>query len=76
MMLAPGFPTWLPPVVADEAERIVYSYTADNDLVLRLATDKRMESVWNELKKHKVAARSQLESYVSHGVAPRAPPVA
>jgi hypothetical protein len=67
MMLAPlVFPEWLPPIVAEEARRIFYTEkNSDDDLVLRLATDKRMESVWNELNKYKVAAPSQLESSVS-----------
>jgi hypothetical protein len=80
MMVAPtSFPGWLPPAVMDEAERILFltALDADADLVLRLTTDKRMKPVWDELKKenHKVAARSVLETCVSHVIVPReAPP--
>jgi hypothetical protein len=52
-MLAPSFPEWLPSSVAHEAQRILSSGTADTALVLRLATDERMRSVWNELARHK-----------------------
>jgi hypothetical protein len=53
-MLAPRtFPDWLPPAVSEEARRILNSEGADEALVLRLATDERMESVWCELGKHK-----------------------
>jgi hypothetical protein len=65
---------WLPPAVTDEADRILFTdLRADADLVVRLATDKRMKPVWDELKKetHKVAARSVLETCVSHAVVPR-----
>jgi len=79
-MLAPtSFPEWLPSAVTHEAERILFftDLDADADLVLRLTTDKRMKLVWDELKKenHKLAARSVLETCVSHTVVPReAPP--
>jgi hypothetical protein len=64
MLAPPAFPEWLPPAVKEEAERILrtigsgaYSpyYTADIDaaLVFSLATDKRMQTVWQELSKHK-----------------------
>ena len=43
-----------------EAERILYSGYADEALVLRLATDKRMRSVWRVLSKHRPAHRPQL----------------
>jgi hypothetical protein len=78
-MLAPStLPDWLPLVVADEAQRIFYTdIDADTELVLRLATDKSMKPVWDELRKeiYKVASRSQLESCVSHAVAPREVPL-
>src|SRR5262249_45835943 len=51
-MLAPSFPAWLPPAVANEARRIL-EYTGDPALVIRLATDIRMKRVWAELLKHK-----------------------
>jgi hypothetical protein len=61
MMLAPSeFPEWLPPAVASEAQRILDSGHADEALVRRLATDKRMRSVWRVLSKHKRAHRPQL----------------
>jgi hypothetical protein len=53
MLAPPAFPKWLPSDVKIEAERILCSGQADEALVLRLATDKRMESVWRELAKHK-----------------------
>jgi hypothetical protein len=53
-MLAPAtFPKWLPPSVKIEAERILGGGHADEALVLRLATDGRMQRVWRELPKHK-----------------------
>src|SRR5262249_54436482 len=77
-MLAPtSFPKWLPPAVTDEAQRILFDdLGADADLVLRLTTDKRMKLVWDELKKegYKLAARSVLETCVSHAVVPREMP--
>ena len=51
-MLAPSFPAWLPPAVANEARRIL-EYTKYPALVIRLATDIRMKRVWAELLKHK-----------------------
>jgi hypothetical protein len=78
-MLDPiSLPKWLPPVVLDEAQRILFAdLDADGDLVLRLTTDKRMKLVWDELKQedHKLTARSVLEACASHAVVPReAPP--
>jgi hypothetical protein len=53
-MLAPTFPEWLPPTVADEAQRLLATHEiVDADLVLRLATDARMQSVWRHLLKHR-----------------------
>jgi hypothetical protein len=49
------FPKWLPPVVAAVAERYWDSLAADRELVLRLATDDRMRSVWRELDRRKPA---------------------
>jgi hypothetical protein len=52
-MLAPTiFPEWLPPVVAEEAEELAQDRPEDEELLRRLATDPRMESVWREIKKH------------------------
>lgn len=60
-MLAPReFPEWLPAAVRDEAQRILGSEGADEALVLRLATDERMEAVWRELEKHKTDKPCQL----------------
>jgi hypothetical protein len=50
-MLAPSFPDWLPSAVADEARRLLNTEGADADLIIRLATDPRMKSVWRELSK-------------------------
>ena len=50
MLAPPTFPEWLPPEVEIEANRILNA-GADDDLVLRLATDKRMKMVWRTLKK-------------------------
>jgi hypothetical protein len=53
-MLAPtSFPKWLPPAVADEAQRILDTESADAALVHRLAMDPRMKSVWRELSRLK-----------------------
>jgi hypothetical protein len=53
MMLAPpAFPAWLPPAVAEEAQRLLNAGYAEDELVLRLATDERMKLVWRELKRH------------------------
>src|SRR5262245_244504 len=74
MLAPPAIPEWLPPAVTDEAYRILWDdLNADAKLVLRLATDKRMKPVWDELKKetHKLAARSVLEACASHTIAPR-----
>jgi hypothetical protein len=49
----PVRPKWLPMEVQIEAERILDSGHADEALVLRLATDKRMKFVWRELEKCK-----------------------
>jgi hypothetical protein len=55
-MLAPTiFPEWLPPAVAREAERLLNSGHAEDELVLRLATDRRMQGVWRELSKPRYA---------------------
>jgi hypothetical protein len=63
-MLAPtSFPKWLPPAVADEAQRILDTESADAALVHRLAMDPRMESVWRELSRNKFD-RPQLEDSV------------
>jgi hypothetical protein len=52
MLAASTIPGWLPPVVMDEAQRILCTdLDVDSGLVLRLATDKRMKPVWDELKK-------------------------
>jgi len=52
-MLAPTiFPEWLPPVVAEEAEELAQRHPEDEELLRRLATDPRMESVWREIKEH------------------------
>src|SRR5262245_1867280 len=52
-MLAPTiFPEWLPPVVAEEAEELTQRHPEDEELLRRLATDPRMESVWREIKEH------------------------
>ena len=52
-MLAPTiFPEWLPPVVAEEAEKLAQDRPEDEELLRRLATDPRMESVWREIKEH------------------------
>jgi hypothetical protein len=56
----PVWPRWLPMEVQIEAERILNSGHADEALVLRLATDRRMRSVWRVLSKHKHAHRPQL----------------
>src|SRR5262245_14766388 len=61
-MLAPSFPAWLPRAVADEARRILES-TEEPELVIRLATDKRMKRVWAELSKLKFG-RPQLDESV------------
>lgn len=53
MLAPPVFPEWLPPVVVCEAQRILSSEGADEELVLRLATDHRMKAVWPVLEKHK-----------------------
>ena len=53
-MPATAFPAWLPEAVADEAHRIL-EYTDDRELVIRLATDKRMKRVWAELSTLKFA---------------------
>jgi hypothetical protein len=61
MLAPPTFPKWLPTEVAIEADRIISAGTADDDLVIRLATDKRMEWVWRVLKKcDQVSDRPQL----------------
>lgn len=53
-MLAPSaFPKWLPPVAAQEAQRILDAEGTNTALVLRLALDERMRPVWNELTKCK-----------------------
>ncbi len=52
MLAPPTFPKWLPSDVGLEARRILrIAKTADADLVIRLATDKRMEMVWRVLTK-------------------------
>jgi hypothetical protein len=52
MMLAPSvFPEWLPPAVAQEAERLLNAGYADEELVTRLTTDGRMKLVWRELER-------------------------
>jgi len=48
-----------PPAVEHEAERILRSGNADEELVIRLATDERMKFVWRVLSKHK-SVRPQL----------------
>ena len=49
-MLTPSvWPAWLPPAVAHEAERILGMKFPNVDLLVRLATDGRMETVWREL---------------------------
>jgi hypothetical protein len=62
MMLAPpAFPAWLPPAVAEEAQRLLNAGYAEDELVLRLATDERMKFVWRELKRHEqFSARPQI----------------
>ena len=55
MLDTPILPEWLPPVVAQEAERLFRSGYADEELVARLATDQRMRSVWRELSKPRYA---------------------
>jgi hypothetical protein len=52
MLAQPEFPEWLPSAVYFEAQRILNSKGADEALALRLATDRRMETVWPELEKH------------------------
>jgi hypothetical protein len=78
MLAPPTIPEWLPLAVMDEAQRILFAdLDADTELVFRLATDKRMKPVWDELKKeiHKLAARSVLEACASHAIAPREAPL-
>jgi hypothetical protein len=70
VMLAPtSFPEWLPPVVAMEAEEHAQERPDYEELLRRLATDARMESVWRELKKHKLYNRINWERW-SHGGKP------
>jgi hypothetical protein len=53
VILAPtSFPEWLPPAVAKEAEELAQERPEHEELLRRLATDPRMESVWREIKKH------------------------
>jgi hypothetical protein len=66
-MLAPtSFPEWLPPVVAEEAEELAEERPEHEELLRRLATDPRMESVWRELKKHKPCKRIDWEKWSSY----------
>jgi hypothetical protein len=60
MLAPPTFPKWLPAEVAIEADRILNAGTADDDLVIRLATDERMRFVWRALSKPCARARPQL----------------
>ena len=53
MVASTELPKWLPLSAKREAQRILDTEGADTALVLRLATDKRMEEVWKELRKHK-----------------------
>jgi hypothetical protein len=55
MLAPPIFPEWLPPAVAQEAKRLLNSGHAEDELVLRLATDQRMQGVWLELSKPRYA---------------------
>jgi len=77
MLALTSFPEWLPPAVMDEAQRILFTdLDADTELVFRLATDKRMKPVWDELKKnHKLAVRAVLEVCTSHAIASREAPL-
>ena len=77
MLAPPTIPEWLPPAIEEETQRILCAdLDADTELLFRLATDKRMKPVWDELKKenYKLAARSVLEACASHAIAPREAP--
>ena len=67
-MLAPhAFPDWLPPAVSEEVKRILSILNSEGidgeALVLRLATDQRMKSVWAILKKHKKDGPRELSKW-------------
>ena len=64
MPALPKFPEWLPSEVDIEAWRILSTGTADDDLVLRLATDKRMKEVWKVLRRCKPAPGPHLSEWM------------
>jgi len=71
-MLAPTiFPEWLPPVVTEEAEELAQNRPEDEELLRRLATDPRMESVWREIKKHNSSEPIDWERWSSNERKPK-----
>jgi hypothetical protein len=58
-MLAP--PNWLPSSAAHEAQRLLSVESVDAALVVRLATDERMRSVWREVTKHNKQGHTRSE---------------
>src|SRR5262249_28381419 len=53
------FPKRVPPAVVDKARNLLPRYH-DKELVRRLATDKRMKSVWRALQQAKLAPSVEL----------------
>jgi hypothetical protein len=66
MLAPPIFPEWLPPVVAEEAESLAQERPEDEELLRRLATDPRMESVWREIKEHNSSEHIDWERWSSN----------
>jgi len=58
-MLAP--PNWLPSAVVHEAQRLLSVESIDAALVIRLATDGRMRSVWREVTRHNKQGHTRSE---------------
>jgi len=56
--LAP--PDWLPSAAAHEAQRLLSVESVDAALVIRLATDGRMRSVWREVTRHNKQGHTRL----------------
>jgi len=63
-----AFPTWLPPLIREQAHvlrsELLKSGTSDDIAVLdRMTSDPRMEAVWKFLQKHKRAGYRKLADY-------------